>query len=384
MNILHVVYSLVPGHFRGGIPKSVYGLAKAQAQLGHYVLVYTTNYNSDQKFEITQHNRFLNSEGVFIHYFEATRIGTLFSPALRLAMEDNASHFDVIHAHNLFHPLNRYAHRVAKEHRIPVYYSIHGSLDPKVLNKGLVKKIKKHLYLKWFELPALKQAAGVFALSEEEETQIRRLLGDSPIFILPNGITPTTTPKNVSPGSPTVLFVGRIHPKKGLHHLLEAFALVVAKIPAARLRIGGDRGQSPGYTKQLEDLVLRYNLQEHICWLGFLNEKEKALHLAEADIFCLLSESEGMAMVVLESMSAGLTTVVSKGCYMARAVQNEAVVECDPNRPDQVADCLIELISNPQKRMNLEKNARRYVADHHAWSIIAEASIVTYRQNPGL
>ncbi len=380
MNILHVVYSLVPHRYKGGIPKAVYELARAQAQLGHRVTVYTTNYNSDERFELTEENQFLVSEGVEIHYFKAYKVGVLFSPALFKALQRYAAEFDVLHTHNVFHPLNQYAGRVRKRFGLPVFFHIHGSLDPGVIQKGFLKSIKKKLFLALFEVPTLRKAAGIFAISQDEAEQIRQLLPKVPVHFLPNGTVLPALSQKVETTLVKLVFIGRIHPKKGLHHLLAALREVVGAVPEVHLYIGGDREQNPEYSRQLDTLIEEYDVKKKVSWLGFLDETQKYAHLAEADIFCHLSHSEGMTLAIMESMGSGVATVIGQGWNVDEAVGMNALIACDPTRPPEVAAVLIQLIRDRQVRLALGQNGRNYVAQHHNWGQIAQTSVEVYQR----
>ncbi|MPR33413.1 glycosyltransferase [Salmonirosea aquatica] len=380
MNILHVVYSLVPHRYKGGIPKAVYELARAQAQLGHQSVVYTTNYNSDEKFILTEENRSLTSEGVEIHYFDAYKAGVLFSPELFKALRYNGSQFDVIHAHNVFHPLNQYASRVGKRCGLPVFFHIHGSLDPGVVQKGLLKSLKKKLYLFLFEIPTLRKSAGIFAISQDEADLIRQLIENVPVHYLPNGIHLPAFHKKEEKTFIRIVFIGRIHPKKGLHYLLAALREVAAVVPEVHLYIGGDRKQNPGYVGQLDMLIEEYKLSKKITWLGFLDEAQKYARLAEADIFCHLSHSEGLTLAIMESMGSGVATLIGKGWNVDQAVRMEALVTCDPTQPQEVASILLGLIRNRLARLALGQNARKYVAQYHDWTRIAQTCVDVYQR----
>lgn len=380
MNILHVVYSLVPHRYKGGIPKAVYELARAQAQLGHRVTVYTTNYNSNQRFELTEANRFLVSEGVEIHYFKAYKAGVLFSPELFKALKRHAAGFDVLHTHNVFHPLNQYAGRVGKRFGLPVFFHIHGSLDPGVVQKGFLKRMKKKIFLALFEVPRLRKAAGIFAISPDEAGQIRQLLPRVPVHLLPNGtVLPAISPK-AEDKLVKLVFIGRVHPKKGLHHLLTALPEVVTQAPAIHLYIGGDREQNPEYSRQLDSLIKEYGLEKHVSWLGFLDETHKYACLAEADIFCHLSHSEGMTLAIMESMGSGVATVIGQGWNVGEAVHRNALITCDPTQTQSVSAILVQLIRDREARLTLGQNGRDYVAQYHDWGRIAQTSVAVYQR----
>ncbi len=381
MKILHIVYSLIPGEYRGGVPKAVFELARAQAGLGHEVWVFTTDYNSGRRVPVLQED-ILYTENVRIKYFPALKIGNvLFSGPLYRHLIKNTDHFGVIHAHNIFHPLNRYAHLAGSKHKIPVFYHTHGALDPKATGKGMLKRLKKTLFLRWIEIPALAASAGIFVCSDEEREQVRSRLRDADIHVLPNGIsfTPRALQRPYDRLPVTFLFIGRIHPKKGIHHLLHGFSKIAGTHAGARLVIGGDPAANPGYARKLRKIIRDENLDTRVHWTGFLNEAEKYKWLSEADIFCHLSESEGMAISILEAMSMGLPVVASKDCYMGRAGAANALIECDPGEENSVARSLRLLLDNPGLRRETGRNASEYISRHHSWETIAARSLDVYR-----
>lgn len=388
MRILHIVYSCVPDEFRGGVAKVVFSLANHQALQGHQVMVYATNYNSQNKIAVPL-GQPIDAGSFQITYFEALESRWFRSPAMEAAMRKNALNFDVFHSHNTFLALNRYAATVAKEASIGLFYHVHGALDPVVVRKGAWKRLRKRLYIPLIERRNYQAADGLFALSAAEAVQIKGYRIYTPIHIVPNGVDLIYPQENsgkafletwqIDQEKTVILFIGRIVPKKGLHILLKALATIRCQHSEVVLVIAGNRSQEITYTEHLDKLVQENNLENMVRWTGFLSETQKEGAYATADIFSHVTESEGMAMSILEAMGAGLPVIVSKECYMGKAVQAEAVVETEFDT-NSLTDALNRLLGDAIKRQQIGQAARDYVAQHHSWSQISKKVVTTYQQ----
>jgi glycosyltransferase involved in cell wall biosynthesis len=114
-------------------------------------------------------------------------------------------------------------------------------------------------------------------------------------------------------------------------------------------------------------------------WLGFVDEVAKPDIFSASDVFVHASESEGMALAILESMSYGIPTFVSRGCYMSRAAKAEAVVEVGSSHVE-MGSALSEWLTNPEALEHLGQKGRSYVRDQHNWESIASQMLVAYQQ----
>ncbi|MBX2997183.1 MAG: glycosyltransferase [Caldilineaceae bacterium] len=389
MKVLQIVYSCIPGNYRGGIAKVVYELSRAIVQVGHEVTIFTTNYNSGVLTDVPL-ERAVCSEGVTIQYFPVTNRRWMWSPQMRSAILNFAPQYDVIHGHNTFLALNKYVIDAKLNFRLPAFFHIHGALDPIVINKGIIRKIRKLLYIALVERRNYDAADALFAITETERRQISRFTTKPPIYIVPNGVNmPTKSPMNVSrndfridlrlhDGQPVILFIGRIVPKKGVHLLIDAFARIRRKYADATLIIAGDREQHSHYVAHLDKLITQFNLANSVIWPGFVDDSRKIELFRTATVFSHVSESEGMAMSALEAMAAGLPVVVSKECYMADAARARAVIECEFNAED-LAVTLENLLFNTQFREEVGSNAQQYVREHHSWLTIAKNVVDIYQ-----
>lgn len=386
LKIAHVVYSCIPNNYRGGIAKIVFELSQAQVALGHQVTIYTTNVNSGVVVEGLADNI---TQGVSLRYFRRDN-SWYESKALKLAL--SKADADVIHCHNTFLALNLYGAQISRRYQIPLFFHTHGALDPLVVNSSRLGSLKKNVYIRLIERRNLQTAASIFANSEQEKEQIQYWGVGVPIAILPNGInipSPISDEERarareefkIGNDRKSILFVGRIVEKKGLHLLLQAVGeLAEQGINNLEVLIVGDKEQDKNYSDRLKQLVEKYKLDNSIRWLGHLTSQQLRTAYAGADLFSHVSKSEGMAMSILESLANGLPTLISPGCYMQEAVKNGAAIECsyDPNSIRETLRRFAE--GNHDFWITVGENGRRYVATNHSWNSVAEESISVYQR----
>jgi glycosyltransferase involved in cell wall biosynthesis len=382
MKILHVVFSLTPGAYWGGISKLVYELAMAQASLGHDVTIYTTDLVEGKRVDCETRDL---AQGCRIVYFRGRLFPRFSSPDMRMAMSANKRSFDVVHSHNNFLSFNVYVREVFGT-TVPIFYQAHGSLDPIVLNKGILKKLKKRIYIRLVESRNIRKAAGMFVSTDVERAQLDALGILCPLHVMGNGIN--VVAKNFNKGlefrrnynikhEKLIVYVGRIHWKKGIERLLRAFALVSRSDESLGLVVGGGIDQHGEYGSAMQSLAEQLGISGRVYWPGFVDEQLKVGIFSSAAVFSHVSESEGMAMAVLEAMSAGLPTIVGTGCYMTGAAESGAVVEIEPTA-EALVEALQTLISDSSLADATGQKAKEYVARNHSWTDIAKRSVEVY------
>jgi poly(glycerol-phosphate) alpha-glucosyltransferase len=368
------VYDFSPDKYPGGIPKVVYELACQQVKDGHQAYIYTPQLLGGQ---LGLSDKPFRSEEGFVVYTPQSMGGMKSTDCIRQLARES----DVIHGHNTYLPLNRYTVAAGRESNVPVYFHVHGALDPEAVKMGVTKAMKKQAYIRLVERRNLNRARCVFALTQDEKRQIQGWGINSPIAVVPNGINPFIEPTeeerqrfiNAHKGfddSETILYLGRINPKKAIEVLIDAFAIISGSCRSVRLVIAGDREECPAYTRKLDVLIKSHALEERITWTGFVGEVEKRSLLAHANVFSHATYSEGMAMSILEAMSAGLPTVVSSGCYMNRAVERGAAI-CAEMNASSLAGILKLLLGDADLREEFGRRAKNYVRAQHNWEVIS-------------
>lgn len=202
----------------------------------------------------------------------------------------------------------------------------------------------------------------------------------TPICLIPNGIDlPNEIAKAAPPwdgrvesGKKVLLFLGRIHPKKGLPILLEAWRKVQPERSSATgwmLAIAGwDQG---GHEAELRKYVAEHSLEDSVIFLGPLFGEAKQSALSNADAFVLPSHSEGLPMTVLEAWANHLPVLMTPACNLPVGFDTDAALRITPE-PVEIAEglkVLFDMTDNQRKEMG--ERGRILVADHFTWEKVA-------------
>ena len=380
--IRHIVYECLPGAYAGGVQKMVFELASAQRRLGADVEIWTPNAWRAGSTEIF--------DELPIRYFAANPLLGL-ARSFRLREEIAILPKTVIlHAHNTFNPLNLQVGDAASEHGLKAFYHPHGALDPALFSDWSPKSLKKRVYIRAASGPNLNKSAGVFALTPLERNQLISLGITAPIHVVPNGIRPVAVASpeqglalrrrhGLDVQDRVILFIGRITPKKRLEDIIHALSLLGASAP--HLFIAGSPNAEPDYGEALFRTVHGCGCEARVHWLGFLDEAAKAAAYAAADVFVHASESEGMALAILEAMSAGLPVVATRGCYMSEAAASGALIQCEQGAA-ALASAMAPLFADPARARAQGLAGQVHAHRVHDWEALARATMRIYSEAP--
>ena len=292
---------------------------------------------------------------------------------------------DLLHVHGLWMYPSIAAVRWAAGTR-PYLVSPHGMLDSwAVRNSAWKKRLAGLLY----ENAHLNTAACLHALCASEYESIRAYGLRNPVAIIPNGVElPSETYdcgqpdwENILPDqSRVLLFIGRIHSKKGLNHLLSAWARAKQESPSAakpwRLIIAG--WAEGGHQKELEQLSVTLGLGESIHFVGPQFDQQKATSLNRADAFILPSFSEGLPMAVLEAWSYRLPVLMTPQCNLPEGFAAKAAIDMSPNTAS-IAVALKTLFHMTElERRAMGDRGRKLVENRFTWSSVATSMRTVY------
>lgn len=281
---------------------------------------------------------------------------------------------DLIHNHSLWMMPNVYPGRVCRAHsNCRLVVSPRGTLSSWALN---FHALRKKLFWRVLQGPALRGAACFHATAESEYQDIRRLGFSQPIFILPNGIDLPPLFKPRGSGPRQLLFLGRIHPTKGVTTLLQAWKAIQHRFRDWELRIVGPNDN--GHLADVRSLVRKLKI-ERIVISGPLYGADKVNAYRAADLFVLPTRSENFAMTVAEALAAGTPVVVTVAAPWSRLPLKRAGWSIELG-VDPLVGCLEEalsLSSNHLAQMGLL--GRRWMAEEFAWTKIGQQCAVTYQ-----
>jgi glycosyltransferase involved in cell wall biosynthesis len=308
---LQVMSHLSPRY--GGIASSVPRLARATEDAGLRSCPIVGFCDAEELAHISQEQR------VGAAVFPTSRLRWMVDSQLQRSFKNTIRASSGVHIHGIWETHSMVAAALARDCKRPYVISAHGMLEPWALRH---KRLKKAAYAALVEIRNMKHAACLRALSVDEGNDYRRLGLTAPIAIIPNGVEPgpavscamflNAYPKLAS--KRIVLFLGRLHHKKGLHMLLKAWALVVPKVDDLHLVIAGP--DSEDTLASLKELHSSLKIQSSVTFAGMLNGEEKWSALAAASVFVLPSYSEGFSVAVLEALSMAVPVIVSSACHI--------------------------------------------------------------------
>ncbi|MGV0795025.1 glycosyltransferase [Mycolicibacterium sp. XJ1819] len=385
MKILHVQETLSP-HYGG--PASVLPkLTSAQAAAGHQVVIATTTADHPRGVYHEPGWDTVGDGSVQVLYsavdFEPLRISRSLFGYLRRAISD----FDVVHVHGLYRFPSTASAALARRRGVPYVIRPHGSLDPYLYGRSTTGKLRlKRLYERAFDLPNLHAAGAIHYTAEDERERAAFLNLRAPSFIVPNGLDWSTYCTLPARGvlrerwglgdAPLVLFLGRLHFKKGLDLLVPAFDEVRRRIPDAQLVIAGPDNEE--YGQQVRGWVAERGLDSATHFVGPLGGPDVVQAYVDADVFALPSYTENFGMTVVEAMACALPVVISDQVNIHSEISSARaglVTRCDVG---EVADGLATLLLDADRRRAMGDVGRRLAQERYSWPAIVDALTKEY------
>ncbi|WP_376705421.1 glycosyltransferase [Mesorhizobium sp. ISC25] len=305
-----------------------------------------------------------------------------YAPSIGHALSQ--TRFDVVHQHGIWHTTSVQVSAWRRRTGGKVIVSPRGMLDPWALrNSGWKKKAVEIL----FERSNLRGASCLHALNRSEAEAFRSYGLANPIAIIPNGIDlPHDRPSDglapkIKPaaGRRVLLSLGRLHPKKGIEELIEAWSILRSDAPtiAAAWQIviaGWDDG---GHELRLRELVTKRGLQNDVVFVGPLYGAAKDAALRQADSFILPSYSEGLPMSVLEAWAYRLPVFMTDACNLPEGFAEAAAIRIETD-PAALAAILSQALMRPDLAY-YGTSGRRLVEERYVWDEIARHHIQVYR-----
>ncbi len=296
-----------------------------------------------------------------------------FAPRLTQALV--AAGHDVVHQHGIWQAFSASVLGWRRRTGRPIVVSPRGMLSPWALRRSAWKK---GIAAKGYERANLTGARILHALTPAEQADILAWAPGSEVVVIPNGVDPAPTLLPVGPsrmGQKTLLFLGRLDPKKGLSELIHAWALAKDRLPGWRLAIAG--WGEIAYDRTLRQQAAWLGIGDTIAFTGPLYGARKAHALASADAFVLPSYSEGQPMAVLEAWAAGLPVLMTRACNLNEGFAAGAAVEIETG-PGRLATQLTDSLNRPDLP-EFGLRGRKLVAERFSWDITAAAHVDVYR-----
>ncbi len=379
LNILLICKSL-PWKFNGGIQTHVWELSRSLVSAGHQVTILTGG-------PYREAERGFDKAGISIieiPYFP----GRYLKPISMLAEElsfnlaakkwVSAKHgdFDVIHAQGrsgyLLYGLSQIRKKlittvhglITQETQSARWYNINTQL-----HKLFSRKVEKKL---------IESSSQCLAVSEDLRSDLKSQYEQTNLTVIPNGVRfPKEVPLRPTFKNSRFLFVGRLHPVKGLVPLVKALAKAPEHIS---LDIVGD---GPQYT-ELKRLIEKHNLQQRVRLLGAHSNENIHKTLPFYQALVLPSHYETQGIVLIEANAQAIPVIASDISAIRETVAHGTNgLLCSPGDPQSFIDAMTYLANRPEKAERMGLAGRKRVIEHYSWDSIVRQTIATYHKLAG-
>ena len=306
----------------GGVVRAVLLLSEEMARQGHEVEITTLDPKDSPNETPTT---------LPVHELGRSNRGYGFSPYLQQWLDRHGRNYDCVIVNGCWQYSGFAAWRRFHKSPIPYYVMPHGMLDPWFKRTYALKHLKKWLYWPWGEYRILRDARAVIFTSDAERLQARESFW---LYKVRERVAPlgVEVPLVVSTdeffarfpqlqGKRIVLFLGRLHVKKGVDILIDAFTRVAATDSSVVLVIAGP-DDNPFATK-MRARATRCDLADRIVFTGMLEGDVKWGALRAAEVFILPSHQENFALAVVEALACGTPVLISRPINIWNEVQQD-------------------------------------------------------------
>lgn len=306
--------------------------------------------------------------------------GVAFTTDLKEKMEEFKP--DLVHVQGIWLYTSHVNTKYCKKQNVPYMISPRGMLDPWILSQ---RSWKKKLGLFLYEQKHIDNSACINALAMSEYNAIRDFGYKKPIAVIPNGVyLPAENPLSETKlpweqdGRKSLLFLSRLHVKKGIENLLEAWSKLNSEEKQDWKLIVAGEPHDAAYRQKLNEMLIQFQLEKNVFFIGNQAGADKDITFRSVDAFTLPSYSEGMPMSVLEAWSYKLPVLMTEFCNIPEGFEEKAALKMNPN-VESTLNGLKELFSlSDEERKTIGENGLNLVEKKFTWETIASQMTEVY------
>lgn len=366
----------------GGVTEHVWHLGRELQRRGHDVTVITggvprrlawaaAGSTDDRGLRVLRHGlqlpMMLNGANAYITV--GWKLGRL------LQRIETAERFDVIHVQS---PLDPGLPLIAsKAMRTPKVGTYHSARQPAGSPLDNIPNLFRRVFL-----DAVEKIQAHVAVSTAAEVFVHHYFPDLPMTIIPNGVDTESFSTAVEPwprpaGNPfTILFVGRMDPRKGAKFLFAALPELESRLKEYRVVVVGT-----GWMKKYYDAYIPLTLRHRVEFAGYVSPQDLPRYYRAADVYCSpATGSESFGIVLLEAMASGVPVVASDiDGYRTVLESGKEGVLIPPRQPKQLAVTIAELAADPDRRRAMGAAGRAKAFDY-AWPRVVDQLLPIYER----
>lgn len=375
MRVLHVIPSVAERS--GGPATAIIPMCRALKQEGVEVLLVSTNAGMDHDDGVSEY------KGIPAKFFP-TQMGESFKYSRPLSswLSSNIAQFDVAHIHAVFNHSSIAAAHVCRRAGVPYVVRPLGTLEPWSMTQ---KSIRKRVFWQISGKGMLRRAAAIHYTTQAEKLSTERLLGLNhgkviALGIEANSATSVTDAKLEQyfpelANKPYALVLSRLHPKKGLDVLLDAFLSLtqIQKFAHWRLVIAGD-----GPADHVLKLKAMAGSSSQIHFTGWLNGEKKDAVLSGASLLVLPSHQENFGLCVMEALSRSVPVLVSPHVNLAEEIVLANAGWIATVDKDALMSRLAEALSDDDERVR-RGDAGKQLSQKYSWDTVAKNLVDLYK-----
>jgi glycosyltransferase involved in cell wall biosynthesis len=283
----------------------------------------------------------------------------------------NSYRIDVIHIHGVWMYPQYIAAKFAVKNKIPFIISSHGMYEPWLWTKG---RIKKNIYFNFLIKSLFSKASKIHAITPAEKNNLKKFFSYSKLIEIPNLISfKKPFDKTVNSKENYVLFLGRLHEKKGIELLIIAFSKL--KKGDLILKIAGEFNQ---YKFILDKLIEKLGLQKKVQFLGLVTGEEKIKLFKNAYLFVAPSYSEVIGMVNLEAALQKTPVITTFQTGIKKEWDENGGILINPNELELIGALKKALSWTRKERDDCGEKLYSFVKHNYSWEYRLKDWIACY------
>ena len=363
--------SFYPSKAYGGTIRSGYGLCRGLAQLGCDVRVLTTDTDGLGRTLSVANDRDVQVDGLRVRYCHK-RLRHSVSPALLRVLPSYIQWANVVHLTAVYSFPTFPTLFLCRLFNKPVVWSPRGALQRW---EGSSRVVHKWVWESICQKLAPRNNLVLHVTSQAEADQSLKRFPRLQAVLIRNGVdVPQNLRRSASNGELRLLYLGRLHPIKGVESLLEACGIVGGLSPDWHLYIAGTG--SPSYVDFLKSKVQELGLSKQVEFVGEVFEDNKEALFAQSDVVLVPSHIENFGIVVAESLAHAVPVIASKGTPWIGLETNRCGLWVDNDR-ESLATAIRKIRTLPLQEMGLR--GREWMEKDFSWESVSGEMLAVYR-----
>ena len=373
MNILHYVEST--DSRIGGVPRFVLDASRVMAAEGHRSHILTLDTTDTPEAWLADHGG--SSLPTVTTLARPSFGGSLFGPRQMAEIRRHISNADAVHLHCVWSVSSMQIAAAARQLGVPYIVSLHGMLDDWSMAQGATKK---RAYMALGGRRLLEKAARVHSTARAELDQSRKwfpggtasiipyLMDLSPYRNLPSKQIARDRFPELATDEPKILFLSRLHYKKGCEHLLRAAAKLAADGVGGTFIFAGTGDEA--YVDSLKQMAKDLSIADRVLFTGQVTGDCKFSLYRNADAFVLPTSQENFGLVLIEAMACGVPVVTTKGVDIWRDLESSGSARIVEQDAAAIAATLKDLLSDRAALAAMGEAARPWVMRTYAEELL--------------